>query len=328
MKLERVDPFNDEAVAATRALSEAARVVDTPWDPPEGPVTFAGRLRHGWDGEPDEVWLLYDGDAPIAKLTVNIPQRDNRHTANVFVQVHPDHRRRGHGRALLEEGLTRVKAAGRRLALAYSIDAPGPSAFMRSAGFTSGSVEILRRQDLHAVDHTRIAKLREEARAAARDYTLLRLPGAVPDHLVDEVAAITAAINDAPYDDLEIEDEVYDAKRIRDFEAAHSAAQLRVYRLVARLGDDGPLAGQTIVAVPSDQPGWAWQYDTSVVRAHRGHRLGLLLKSEMLAWLAEAEPAVRWIDTWNAESNAHMIAVNEALGYSIVTRGITWQRAV
>jgi len=48
----------------------------------------------------------------------------------------------------------------------------------------------------------------------------------------------------------------------------------------------------------------------------------------MMAWLAEAEPTVRWIDTWNAESNAHMIAVNEALGYSIVARGVTWQRAV
>lgn len=328
MKLERVDPFDDEAVAATRALTEAAQAVDTPWDPPKGPVTFAGLLRHGWDGEPDEVWLLYDGDTPIAKLTVNLPQRDNRHRGNVFVQVHPDHRRRGHGRALLEEGLARVKTAGRRLALTYSIDAPGPSAFLRNAGFTPGSVEIQRRQDLHAVDQERVAKLREEARAAARDYTLLRLVDAVPDDLVDEVAEITAAINDAPTDDLDIEDEVYDAKRIRAFEAAHAAARVRVYRLVARLGEDGPLAGQTIVAVPSDQPGWAWQYDTSVVRAHRGHRLGLLLKSEMLAWLAEAEPAVRWIDTWNAESNAHMIAVNEALGYSIVARGVTWQRAV
>ena len=33
----------------------------------------------------------------------------------------------------------------------------------------------------------------------------------------------------------------------------------------------------------------------------------------MMRWLAEAEPQVESIDTWNAESNDHMIAVNERL---------------
>jgi hypothetical protein len=57
---------------------------------------------------------------------------------------------------------------------------------------------------------------------------------------------------------------------------------------------------------------------TAVVRAHRGHRLGLLIKLAMLEWLAEAEPEQRWILTGNAETNEHMIAINEALGYQKV----------
>ena len=40
----------------------------------------------------------------------------------------------------------------------------------------------------------------------------------------------------------------------------------------------------------------------------------------MMRWLAEQEPQIEAIDTWNAESNDHMIAVNERLGYRVVGR--------
>jgi len=51
----------------------------------------------------------------------------------------------------------------------------------------------------------------------------------------------------------------------------------------------------------------------------------LLLKASMLEWMAEAEPSIRYVDTWNAESNAHMIGINEQLGYRIVRRYLNWQ---
>ena len=54
-----------------------------------------------------------------------------------------------------------------------------------------------------------------------------------------------------------------------------------------------------------------------VVRGHRGHRLGLLLKVAMLELLAEREPQVERIETYNAESNAHMVTINETLGYRV-----------
>ena len=54
-----------------------------------------------------------------------------------------------------------------------------------------------------------------------------------------------------------------------------------------------------------------------MARAHRGHRLGLLLKIDMMRWLAEAEPQVEVIETWNNVDNDFMINVNEALGYRL-----------
>jgi hypothetical protein len=62
------------------------------------------------------------------------------------------------------------------------------------------------------------------------------------------------------------------------------------------------------------------------VRAHRGHRLGGLLKLDMLRWLADEQPQLETIDTWNAESNGHMIGVNEALGYEVIGRALAFQR--
>ena len=64
------------------------------------------------------------------------------------------------------------------------------------------------------------------------------------------------------------------------------------------------------------------------MKAHRGHRLGLLLKSDMNLWLRETQPQLETIDTWNAESNDHMIGVNELLGYRIMGRALEFQKTI
>jgi peptide/nickel transport system ATP-binding protein len=43
---------------------------------------------------------------------------------------------------------------------------------------------------------------------------------------------------------------------------------------------------------------------------------------------AEEEPQLREVDTWNAESNDHMIGVNELLGYRVLGRVLDFQRPV
>jgi hypothetical protein len=139
------------------------------------------------------------------------------------------------------------------------------------------------------------------------------------------MSEMVASINDAPLDDLDIEDEVFPPERIRTYEEAQRARGYRVHRVVARHRDTGELAGHTVVAVDSARPHLGYQHDTTVVQAHRGHRLGLLLKADMNLWLAESEPALRTVDTWNAESNDHMIAVNEALHYRWMGRGLELQ---
>jgi hypothetical protein len=76
--------------------------------------------------------------------------------------------------------------------------------------------------------------------------------------------------------------------------------------------------------VDETTPTWAHQEMTAVDRPHRGHRLGLLTKVAMLDLLAGREPQLARVETWNGETNAHMVAINEALGYRPVARKDFW----
>ena len=185
---------------------------------------------------------------------------------------------------------------------------------------------MLRRQDPTAVDWARLDQLFADAEQQAKAYELVRIAGPTPDDLIDAVAVMTGAINDAPTEGLDIEDEVFTPERIRAFETAMVARGRRIYRLMARHRDTGELAGHTMVGVDVERPWHSNQFDTSVVRSHRGHRLGLLLKIGMLRWLATEEPQLRVVDTDNAASNSHMIGINDLIGYQVIGSMFEYQR--
>jgi hypothetical protein len=59
------------------------------------------------------------------------------------------------------------------------------------------------------------------------------------------------------------------------------------------------------------------QYGTLVHPDHRGHRLGTAVKCAQLRAISERFPEKTYIQTSNAEVNAHMVAINVALGFEI-----------
>jgi GNAT superfamily N-acetyltransferase len=326
--LTKLDPSDDQAIADLHAMHLAVQPVDWPWGPEPLLSHLTGSIRYGWDGETSDRWLLRDDSgAVIGSLDVNMPERENLHRFELGVLVRPDQRRKGIGTKLYEAGLELARQSGRRLLGAWTHDhSPAYAAFAEKHGFRQAAVFVHRRQNFDEVDWDLVESLRQRALEAASDYRLLRFVGSVPEDLVDQVAVMASAINDAPTDDMDVEDDVIDAARVRAYENAQAACDQTLYRLVAQRKSDGELAGNTVIAVPRDRPEWADQHDTSVVAAHRGHRLGLLLKTEMLKWLSEVEPEVRHVDTGNAESNNFMISINEQLGYHIVSRGIVWEK--
>lgn len=324
--LESAQPDHRD-VAGAVAVLEAARSVDSPHRPGPTVSAFTASLRHGWDGDPPAVAVASGADGRvIGVLELSLPRWDNTHLGWVEVTVDPLARRKGLGRRLFEAGVERTRDAGRRLVVSESWEQSAGVAFAQAMGLDRASQEVQRRQDLTSLDWERFSHEESPAQPLAAGYDLIRMPGSTPDELLADVVRMTAAINDAPTDDLDIEDEVFSPERIRTFEAAQAAARQRLYRLVARERSTGVLAGHTMVGVDAERPWLAGQWDTSVLREHRGHRLGLVLKIAMLRWLGEVEPQLRTLDTWNAASNAHMVDVNEVLGYQVVATAIAWQR--
>jgi GNAT superfamily N-acetyltransferase len=328
MEILRFGPDDANHVATYADIVTAARMVDAPWQPAMTRRRAEARLRYGWDGEVEVPFVgLVDG-APVAIGAVATSEYDNLHLAWLDVTVHPEHRRRGHGSALLDHVIAEAKAVGRTTLGIDGWDNEVTRGFAARHGFEEKSRSVQRRQVVADLDWTLIEKLHAEAEAAATAYDLERREGRTPDDELEAMAELTAAINDAPTDDLDLEDEVFPPERVRAYEDAQLARGDRLFRVVARHRATGQLAGHTVVAVDGEQPELAEQHDTSVVRAHRGHRLGMLLKTDMNLWLREVQPQVARINTWNAESNDHMIGVNEAIGYRILGRALEYQRPV
>lgn len=328
MDITEVAWSDEDRVRRFAAVKEAVRAADEPWSHPITVGNTVGALRHGWDGEPSAGFLVTADGVDVAVAEYETTSYDNQHLAWLAPDVHPEHRRRGHGDAVLAFLLDRARSEGRTSVGSNSWDSAAARSFATRHGFELKAVEVNRRQHLAKVDRDVLERLHTEALAHAADYELVRRTGRTPADELPALAEMTAAINDAPTDDLDIEDEVFPPERVAAYENAQLGKGDALFRVFARHRRTGELAGQTVVVVEGERPRFAHQHDTSVVRAHRGHRLGVLLKTEMLRWLAEEQPQIESIDTWNAESNDHMIGVNQALGYEIIGRALAWQRSL
>lgn len=327
----KITPFGPDDAADIEAwvdLVNAVRRTDSPWEYPATPRSTAAMFRHGWDGEPSTPYLARVDGTVVGAGSLGTSEYDNLHLAWCGVQVHPERRRRGHGSEILGFLLEEVRRRGRTSVGIDGWDSESTHAFATGHGFEPKISSINRRQFLTDIDWAELDKRYDDALPHATDYVMERWPVPTPDDRLDDLAEMAAAINDAPTDDLDYEDEVFTGDRMRAYEEATHGRGQRMYRLVARHVPSGHLAGQTVVAVEGEHPERGHQHDTSVVRAHRGHRLGLLLKADMMRWLREAEPQLVEIDTWNAESNDHMIGVNEVLGYRVMGREVAYQRSL
>lgn len=329
VRIERVDPLELDHETAERlaANTNALMAADHPQGAPATAATITAQARYSTENRPyDGLWLASVGDEVIGHGSLELSSWSNAHVGMVFCVVHPAHRDRGVGRQLLDVQAAAARDAGRSMLMTFAMRDTPTDRFLTANGFEIGQLTTQRRIEPHRLDYAAIEALAGEAAAVATDYELVRLDGPAPDEWLPELRTLAEAINDAPLDDAELEADVFPLERLRAYEDALAARGQHVYRLMARHRTTGEWAGHSILCVDELRPGVAFQEDTSVLRAHRGNRLGLLLKATMLLWMREQEPGLTSIDTWNADTNSHMIAVNERLGAFVLNRGCLLQR--
>lgn len=294
------------------------------------PATAAGRF-----GLP----LAPDRPVPVLGVALfTLPTADNQHLVDdLFITVAAAHRRRGLGTALFEQVRRIAQEHRRDTVLTWSehliapataalpqLTAPtgsgsvpvdGTVSFLRATGFELAQVERQSRLDLPTPSGL-LDRLSTEAEAVASpDYRIVSWRGAVPEEHLEAVAVLYQAMStDAPVGEIDFRAEAWDAERLR----AHDRRLLLSGDLVQTIAlsrSTGEVAGITVLFVPEASPERPEQYTTVVLDAHRGHRLGLWTKAANLALLEAEFPQARYIDTWNADENDHMLAINTAIGY-------------
>ena len=237
------------------------------------------------------------------------PEGDARQPARFGISVHPGHRRRGTGGALFAAVRAEAVAAGSSgLGASARVDSDAEEA-LTAWGFTPGTRTLRLRLDVSGCDQQ---ALRATVKAASEGYELARWPGVVPADLAPAYARARDTLGGAG------------AAGGSWNEVRGHGAEGDALLTVAALYPDGQgqeaVAGYSQVVLPGGGGPVALQSDTVVVRAHRGRGLGLWVKAAMLQWLLGAHPEVSRVVTDCAESNVHMIAINEQLGFEAVGR--------
>lgn len=324
--VERVRPDDDRLLSVWFDMVAAAQRADRPDDPPPSRLQWTGSIRHPPPGTDTRLFLAQKGSEPVGWFALHLQTTENLDSAPLELEVRPDRRRRGVGRALLHEARRRAREHGRTRLVVEAVTGSAGAALAAAAGATSVLADTQRMLDLDRLDRARIGELLADAEDRATGYRLDRWVGATPEEHLDGIAALESRMTtDAPFDDLAWEQEVFDAGRIRAVDAAKAAHHLRSFTTAAVHRATGQVAGFTCAVVAEDVRQAADQWQTIVLPEHRGHRLGLLLKIVNLRLVEEHEPAVRRVDTWNADSNAPMLRVNLAMGFQVVRRWAEWE---
>lgn len=323
-----VGPDDEKELRRWYEVVRAASAVDRPGDPLPGYGVFAGKLRIPMPRSEHHLLLAEADGAVVGWLGQWLSTQENLDVSRAELEVHPGHRRRGHGRALVDEWARRATALGRSR-LVGGAAGDGGAAFATATGFRGVLADTQRRLDVSRLGAPGLTDLQADARAHAAGYSVVQWTGATPERYLPGMATLESRMTtDAPLDDLVWEQEVYDADRLREHERVWIARGSRRYTSAALHDESGEVVGSTSIGVFEGAHEGAYQWQTIVSPEHRGHRLGMLLKVENLAFLCAHEPAVRTVDTWNADSNAHMLRVNLAMGFEVVRQWSEYERVL
>lgn len=304
------------AAAEVQSLVEtlnAVLAVDLPDDPSWRDVQVQDYLAETMPGERRICWVAEDDRLPEGESSIfgHVSILLLGDIGVLEVLVHPKLRRRGLGRQLVAVAARRAYLEGFSSIGVEAIGNTPAIGFYESLGFEQEYVETRSVLRLSTVDWMALGEM---ARGIAPGYRVEFHPGGPPDEMLETYAQ---AKLEAPDDDtdLDLAPRSSDPQRLRDSLNTLHKRGLKPYIVLAVHEATGVVAGLTEVVVPAQHPQRADQYDTIVVRDHRGYGIDRAIKARMLFELRSAEPGLHEVQTWNAQHNESMLKVNAELGF-------------
>lgn len=276
--------------------------------------------------------------------------KDNPNSAFLFVGVLPQFRRRGYGRTMLEyvehialRNGRPIFQSGTEHPADFELDGPevlrsrsgtgvlpaGAASvqFARQAGYELEMVERFSELPLPVPADT-VQGFFDAAREKSGDrYRLVFWLDRVPEEIVQSFTqALTQMSIDIPTAGLDLDAEYWDVERLRKSEDDGIASGKSNYGCAVVSVESGEVAGYSYIGYDPARPNVLIQEDTFVSGAHRGMRLGMLIKAANLKRLAEVLPPAGKVITWNAAENEHMLAINVDLGFAPAGYDGEWQK--
>lgn len=337
-------PNASDFIEMTRVRNEIEAESVGSWDLAYEAAELLPSWQRSW--EPKQLLVARSRGEIVGRAVVEFEPEDIAGSiAWVVVEVLSSHRGRGIGSALFDRAMELVAAAGKTVVQTYapqkitagpSIAAPtgfgsvprdsASTRFLLSRGFELEQVERMSRLPLPAD----LDSLWEDALAAAGpEYRVISWSGPTPPEHRPAIALLRTRMNtDAPAAGLEITTDEWTPERVaEDDEAIAASPRTQLTSLVIH-EPTGTGAGFTELSVPPQRSRAVSQGDTIVLREHRGHRLGMLLKIANLRFLEEVAPGHPSVTTFNAEENRHMLSVNEAIGFEAWGYEGAWKKVL
>lgn len=332
-----VDLTDDPHAADFLATVEVRNVVEElGYGTPDVRVTPERLLAYWSDPyEPHRLFVVRDDDGRVIARGMYETLLDESSTAAwVDVRVLPDARGRGIGTALSAHLEQLARSENRTHLIVYIVSPEGEGdriepptgsgtlpadnpevRFLLGRGYRLEQVVRASRLALPLDSDDLAARLAATAARAGDAFVVHSWTGPTPVEFRDDIALLNTRMStDAPQSGLDEPEDVWTAQRVAEHEQ-HTTADGTVLLTSAVMHvDEGRLVGFTQLALPPEAGRPVDQYDTLVLREHRGHGLGMLLKLANLEAL-QRHPGYPSILTWNADENRHMLAVNEQLGF-------------
>jgi GNAT superfamily N-acetyltransferase len=281
-------------------------------------------FEHAWI---TQRWVARgDGGDIIGCCTTSWPDAaENREAVFVEIEVLEARRRAGVGSALMLTAAAHARSDSRSIVTVEAKSGAAGAAFLAAQGAEQKTVDRRSLLEVATVDLAALRQWGQPSPSAEGRYSLVQWRDVTPGDLLDDHAEVRTAMNDAPRERLELEDEIYTPARIRAYEDTMSGRGDELWATCVRDEVSGRLVGLTDLNGPGGWPEWAYQEDTVVLDEHRGHGLGRWIKAANLAFLLTDRPGTEWVQTFNAEVNRHMLDINEAMGFRPADEWGEWQ---
>ena len=339
-------PDAGDFLEMVRVRNEVYREINGHDDESVEPAELLPMLRRQ-DYEIQLFWIVILDDEVVGRVAVDLPREEGSRVAFWRIELLRRVWSRGVGAAAYDLVEATAREHGRTVLQSWAAhpDAAGPS-LEPPTGFGSIPVDhaarfyLARGYSLEQIERNSaldltpqvLAHVREqlvEAERAADDYRVVQWFLPTPPEFVPGYAWMKSRmVTDAPAAGMEFDEETWDAARLADHERPYLESGRTLQVTAALHVPTGELAAFNELAVGRDRTQATYQEDTLVLKEHRGHRLGMLVKcAGLLSW-ADVAPASPRVLTYNAEENRPMLDINERIGFVPIAYNGAWKKVL